>query len=176
MLIQTLQNSDLYDHPVKKFRVLETHGAWVLLTGFFAYKIKKPVNFVFLDYSTLEKRLFFCQEELRLNQLLAAELYEEIVPITGTAEKPMLNGTGPIIDYAIKMKEFPQENLFSQLLKNNQLSLALIDQLAIDIADFHAKIPSQNVDNIQGPVQQNFDQIRPLIKDHTQLNRLEVWA
>jgi aminoglycoside phosphotransferase family enzyme/predicted kinase len=183
MLIQALQNPTLYDHPIENFRVLETHGAWILLTGLFAYKIKKPVDFEFLDYSTLEKRKFCCEEEIRLNQTLASELYEKIIPITGTPEQPELDGSGTVIEYAIKMKEFPQKNLFSHLLKNHQLIPTLMDELAVIIADFHGKIPHATSEIIFGdpehvyaPVQQNFDQIRPLITEHTQLDRLEKWA
>ena len=93
-LIKALQNPELYDHPVKDFRVIETHISQVLLTGDFAYKIKKPMDFGFLDFSTLERRKRFCEEELRLNSRLAAELYLEVVPITGTPEQPRLGGDG----------------------------------------------------------------------------------
>jgi uncharacterized protein len=186
MLIQALQNSDLYDHPVTSFRVIETHCAWVLLTGYFAYKIKKPVDFDFLDYSTLEKRKFCYEEEVRLNHVLASVLYEKIIPITGTSEKPQFNGSGAVIEYAIQMKEFPQEKLFSYLIKNNQLSPTLpvlMDELAVITAQFHIQAPRATADitfgdpeHVYAPVQQNFDQIRPLIKKTDQLDRLESWT
>jgi aminoglycoside phosphotransferase family enzyme len=73
-LIHALQNPALFDHPVLQFEVIETHISWVLLTGPYAYKIKKPVNFGFLDFSTLAKRKHFCEEELRLNRRLAPTL------------------------------------------------------------------------------------------------------
>jgi len=175
-LIQALQHPHLYDHPIKHFQVLETHGAWVLLTGNFAYKIKKPVDFEFLNYSTLAKRKFYCEEEVRLNQRLAAVLYLGVIPITGSPENPVLNGSGPVIEYAIKMCEFPQSNLFSNLIQDGGVTPTLIDELAVITANFHTTLPTQNVDNIQAPVQQNFDQIRPMITEHTQLDRLETWA
>ena len=73
-LIEALQNPAIYDHPVQGFRVVETHISWVLLTGHYAYKIKKPVNLGFLDFSTLDKRRHYCEEELRLNRRLCPDL------------------------------------------------------------------------------------------------------
>ena len=96
-LIQALQNPALYDHPIDRFEVIETHISWVLLTGEYVYKIKKPVDFGFLDFSTLEKRHHYCDEELRLNQRLAPQLYLEVVAITGSEEQPRLNGPGRIL-------------------------------------------------------------------------------
>ena len=82
-LIAALQNPALYPHPVDGFQVIETHISWVLLTGPYAYKVKKPVNFGFLDFTELAAREHFCQEELRLNRRQAPELYLDLVPITG---------------------------------------------------------------------------------------------
>ena len=93
-LILALQDPALYDHPVKEFQVLETHISWVILTGDVAYKIKKPMDFGFLDFSTLERRKHFCEEELRLNRRLAQNLYLDVVPITGSAGNPELGGQG----------------------------------------------------------------------------------
>ena len=78
-LIAALQNPALYPHPVDGLQVIETHISWVLLTGPFAYKIKKPVNFGFLDFTSLEQRQHFCGEELRLNQRLTRDLYQDVV-------------------------------------------------------------------------------------------------
>ena len=94
-LIDALQNRALYDHPVERFEVVETHISWVLLTGPYAYKIKKPVNLGFLDFSTLDKRRFYCQEELRLNRRLARDLYVDVVVITGRACAPRLGASVP---------------------------------------------------------------------------------
>jgi aminoglycoside phosphotransferase family enzyme len=82
-LIRALQDPALYEHPVKDFSVIETHISWVILTGHFAYKIKKPVNLGFADFSTLAKRQYFCTEELRLNRRFAPDLYLEVVAIRG---------------------------------------------------------------------------------------------
>src|SRR5215470_9847635 len=86
-LIKALTNRALYEHATAEITVLQTHISWVVLTGPYAYKIKKPVNLGFVDFSTLAKRHFFCQEELRLNRRLAPHLYLDVVPISGTPER-----------------------------------------------------------------------------------------
>ena len=87
-LINSLMQPDIYDPPVEKCLLIETHISWVILAGPYAYKIKKSIDLGFLDFSTLEKRHFYCQEELRLNKRLAPAVYLSVVPITGTVEKP----------------------------------------------------------------------------------------
>ena len=140
MLIAALQNPALYDHPVERFEVVETHISWVLLTGPYAYKIKKPVDLGFLDFSTLEKRRFFCGEELRLNRRLAPDLYLDVVAITGSAESPRLGGAGPAIEYAVKMKQFPREGELDRVLARGELGAGHIDALAREIAAFHGRV------------------------------------
>ncbi len=112
-LIQALQDEDLYDHPVEDFTILETHISWIILAGKYAYKIKKPVNFGFLDFSSLELRHKYCQEEVRLNRRYAPDLYLGVVAIRGTDASPSFQGGGEIIEYAVKMKRFPDEQLLS---------------------------------------------------------------
>ncbi|TLY48521.1 MAG: hypothetical protein E6K54_00515 [Gammaproteobacteria bacterium] len=186
-LIKNLLSSTAYNHPTLQLGLIETHVSWVILTGKYAYKIKKPVDFGFLDFSTLKKRKHFCEEELRLGQLFASEIYLAVVPITGTVEYPQINGdTGPILEYAIKMCEFSQDNLLSTLLKQGKLSTTLIDQLGQLIAEFHKKtsIAPKNSrfglpHEVHAPTQQNFAQIIPLLsssKDIAQIKRLERWA
>ena len=84
VLIAALRDPGCYPHPVAQIEILETHISWVVLTGRYAYKIKKPVNLGFLDFTTLEKRAFYCREELRLNRRLAPALYLEVVGIGGS--------------------------------------------------------------------------------------------
>ncbi|MEK1943731.1 MAG: hypothetical protein AAAB16_25430, partial [Pseudomonas sp.] len=121
-LIAALQNPALYPHPVESFQVIETHISWVVLTGPFAYKIKKPVNFGFLDFTNLKDREHFCSEELRLNQRLTEGLYLDVLPITGSAEAPELNGSGPVIEYALKMRQFPQSQLLAEVQSRGELT------------------------------------------------------
>lgn len=185
-LIKNLLSNEPYDHPAPKLALIETHIAWVILTGKYAYKIKKPVNFGFLDFSTLEKRKYYCEEELRLGQQFSSEIYLAVVPITGTKEQPQINGAGPVLEYAIKMHEFPQENLLSSLLKRGCLTENRIEQLGELIAEFHKKAPIAPKASrfglpkeVHAPTQQNFEQIAPLLSkasDIKQLERLTAWA
>jgi aminoglycoside phosphotransferase family enzyme/predicted kinase len=185
-LIAALQNPALYPHPVDGFQVIETHISWVLLTGSYAYKIKKPVNFGFLDFTSLDARQHFCGEELRLNQRLTHDLYLEVLPVTGNPEAPQIGGEGPAFEYVLKMRQFPQENLLSALQARGELTPAHIDALARQIASFHLAAPQVAVDHPLGtpdavmmPVRQNFEQIRPLLSDKAdlqQLEALEAWA
>lgn len=185
-LIAALQNPALYPHPVEGFQLVETHISWVLLTGSYAYKIKKPVNFGFLDFTGLEARKHFCEEELRLNQRLTDDLYLEVVAICGSAEAPVLGGDTPAIEYALKMRQFPQEQLLSAVQARGELGDAHIDALAEQIAAFHLNAPRVPQDHplgsaeaVMAPVRQNFEQIRPLLGDKAdlqQLDALEAWA
>jgi len=184
-LIAALQNPTLFAHPVTQFNLIETHISWVLLTGEFAYKIKKPVDFGFLNFTTLEARKHFCEEELRLNQRLAADLYLEVLPISGSPDKPQLGGAGQPMEYAIKMRQFPQENLLNAVQARGELTAAHIDDLAAQIADFHRKTPPVaanhplcSVAAICAPMWQNFAQIEPLLSeeaDKAQLAALKGW-
>src|SRR5574344_871456 len=121
-LIAALQNPALYPHPVEGFEVIETHISWVLLTGPYAYKLKKPVDFGFLDFSSREAREHFCHEELRLNQRSARDLYLEVLPVTGSPEAPQLGGDGPVVDHLLKMRQFPQSGLLSNVLARGELT------------------------------------------------------
>src|SRR5262245_54692990 len=107
-LIESLQRPGVLGDASADVTVLETHISWVLLAGSWAYKVKKPVALGFLDFSTLDKRRAYCEEELRLNRRLAPDLYLEVIPITGAPEAPRLRGPGEAIEYAVRMKRFPQ--------------------------------------------------------------------
>ena len=167
-LIQQMMRSEFYssEAPVQ---LIQTHVSYVLLTGKYAYKLKKPVNFGFLDYSTLEKRKHFCEEELRLNQRAAAELYLEVVPISKTETDAgthyQLGDTGEVVDYAVKMQQFPQETLLTSLFDRGELTEDLLQELARVIADFHLKTYTDDrirsfgeVAQVREAFDQNFEQ------------------
>jgi len=182
-LIAALQNPLLYDHPVTAFTVLETHISWVILTGEFAYKIKKAVNFGFLDFSTLEKRRCYCQEELRLNRRFAADLYIDVVTVSGSVESPSLRGSGEPLEYAVKMRQFPQEELLSSLASRRQLTAAHIDEIVDLVADIHARIDPAGEDtdyglpeNVHHWVAENFEHIRPALTRQSQRDQLDGLA
>jgi len=141
-LIHALTNPSVYPHPVTQITIQETHISWVLLTGPFAYKIKKPVNLGFVDFSTLALRHHACLEELRLNGRLAPTLYLEVVPITGTPEVPILNGDTEPFEFAVKMRQFPLDATLDHALPKGEVQNRHIDQLAKDLARFHASLPA----------------------------------
>ena len=185
-LIAALQDPARYPHPTGDIRVIETHISWVVLTGPFAYKIKKPVDFGFLNFTELAARKHFCEEELRLNQRLAPDLYLEVLPIGGTAEAPRLGEDGEPIEYALKMSEFGQDQLLAEAQARGELTDEHIDALARQIGDFHLQTPAVPADHplstpeaIVAPMRQNFEQIRPLLTDNAdrvQLDALEAWT
>lgn len=184
-LVETLHNPACYDHPADRVKLVETHISWVFLVGDFAYKLKKPVNFGFLDFSTLSKRQHFCQEELRLNKRYAPQLYLEVVSVGGSTENPILGGS-PAIDYLVKMKRFSRDDELDRLLQQERLSTDMIEQFADYLADIHQRAPCVDprgyfgcLDAIKGPVQDNFAQLRPLLPEPAQLNQLteiEHWS
>jgi aminoglycoside phosphotransferase family enzyme/predicted kinase len=128
-----------YGKGVNRVRMIQTHTSWVFLTGTHAYKVKKPVNFGFLDYTTLSARRFFCAEEFRLNQILSPDIYIEVLPITETRGRLKLGGRGRVIDYCLAMKELPQEWIMTEQLRHDRVTFEHIDQIARSIADFHAR-------------------------------------
>jgi aminoglycoside phosphotransferase family enzyme/predicted kinase len=122
-------------------QVIETHISAVLLAGEFAYKLKKPVDLGFVDFTRRSARRHFCREELRLNRRLAPQLYLAVVPICGRRDAPRLGGDGRAIDYAVKMRRCPASAQFDRLLEHGQLRTAQLDALVARIAQFHAELP-----------------------------------
>jgi aminoglycoside phosphotransferase family enzyme/predicted kinase len=120
--------------------VIETHISYVLLAGGHAYKIKKAVSLGFVDFSTLALRRHYCEEELRLNRRLAPAVYLDVVPIAGNVDRPEPGGEGEAIEYAVRMREFPQEALLSRELERGELLPQEIDSLAAVVAAFHARV------------------------------------
>lgn len=168
-LVSALCDPARYPHPATPVEHIETHISHVLLAGDYAYKIKKPVNLGFLDFTTLAARRFYCEEELRLNRRLAPKLYLEVVPIGGSAQAPVLAAASGIIEYALKMQRFPQEALFDRLASRGELTGGHIDALAGVIADFHGRVERARVTDPYGaapavgePMRQNFAQLRQL--------------
>jgi len=122
-------------------QLIETHISWVLLTRDHAYKIKKPVKLPFVDYRSLEARRNFCEEELRLNKRLAPSLYLGVARITGSHRAPSLDGPGAALEYAVRMKRFPDGALFGERVAAQSLAAEQVDALAALLADFHDHAP-----------------------------------
>lgn len=186
-LIHQLGNPHCYDHPTDSIQHVETHISHILLSGPFAYKIKKPLNLGFLDFSTLGKRQHACQEEVRLNQRLAPATYLGVVPITGSPSDPHINGTGAPFEYAVKMRQFPPDATLDLQAEHGQLTSTHIEAIGTSVARFHlegcartdADDPWGAPDQVWHPVAQNFMQISPLLtdlSDRQQLDALQKWS
>ncbi len=184
--ITRMFDPDVYDHPVDHVELIETHISWVLLTGQHAYKVKKPVNFGFLDFSTLELRRECCEQELRLNKRLAPDIYLEVVSITDAPDKLTINGDGEVVEYAVRMSQFPQSAQFDNMLAAGILNDNHIDALAHMVAKFHQSIQVAdesmdfgNAESVYGPVEENFIQISDHMDTHAYadaLSQLQQWS
>ena len=170
-LITRMQQADFYPHTVaKNIKLTQTHASCVFLTGDYAYKIKKSVDYGFFDYSTLNKRKYFLDTELRLNQKIAPELYLEVIPIGKFNDRLVFNNSDNIVEYALKMRQFPQKNLFSNLLKAGKLSCDCFIELGKIVAQFHADAETNEyitsfgtVDNISAAFTENYQQSQKYI-------------
>ena len=167
-LVAALGDPRAFAHPVDAVKVIETHISWVLLAGEFAYKIKKPIKLPFLDFGDLASRRFFCLEELRLNRRVAPHLYLDVVPIAGDPPR-MDSREGPAIEYAVKMRRFPQSALAAAVAARGELEPAHVDRLAACVAAMHAGaergLPDGCSDSAAlavAPALENFDEIAGL--------------
>jgi len=165
--LASLLDPAAYPEPVTCVQMLQTHISWIFLTDTHAWKIKKPVNFGFLDFSTPEKRLFYCNEELRLNRRLSPDMYEAVVELIETEEgKAAFHGKGKVIDHAVLMKRLPADRMFDRLIDENRIGDMEIDTLSSIVADFHKNAASSEkiseygrLENIRLNWQENFDQV-----------------
>ena len=185
-LLAALSRPTVFGPDCTRVERLDTHISCVFLTGRYAYKIKKAVDFGFLDFRALAARRHFCEEELRLNRRLAPALYLDLVPITGSVDVPVLGGDGPVLEYAVKMSEFPQVALASRIVERGELSLADIDALAAKVAAFHDASGVVHRDSAFGSpneilraARQNFEQLRPHLEtkaEREELEELRAWT
>jgi len=143
-VVEALMKPDAYDEEPGQIELTQTHISFVFLTRNFVYKVKKAVNFGFLDFATLEKRHYFCQKELDLNRRLCGDMYVEVVPIN-RSETIKMKGEGETVEYAVKMKRIPQEKMMSKLLDRKKVDDKLIDKMARIIAKFHSKAETNKI-------------------------------
>lgn len=136
-LIDLLSDRYSYSHPCNGVRVLQTHISVVFLAGNFAYKIKKPRNLGFLDFTSLEKRKHFCLEEVRLNKRFAGDVYLGALPIAARNNGLRIGGEGEPIEWCVQMKRLPDEATFGQMLRQGQIGEREIKTLAMRVASFH---------------------------------------
>jgi hypothetical protein len=150
--------------------VIETHISWVLVAGACAYKIKKPVRFGFLDFSTLDAQHHFCKEEVRLNRRLVPALYIGVVPVHAAATGPALGAHGPVIEYAVKMHRLPPLSLASERLARGALDAGQLARLAWRLAAFHRAAPVADAgssfgraERVRGDAVRALDGLEPLV-------------
>ncbi len=137
-VVEALKKPEAYDEEPGQIELKQTHISFIFLTRNYAYKVKKAVNFGFLDFSTLEKRGFFCQKELDLNRRLCRDMYLEVVPVK-RSDVIKMKGEGVTIEFAVKMKRIPEETMMTKLLEEDKVDKKLIDRIAQIIAEFHSK-------------------------------------
>jgi len=185
--IQYLQRGSSYPHPADNVQLVQTHISFVLLAGDFVYKWKKPVNFGFLDFSTLEKRKQYCEQELMLNRRLCPDLYLDIVTVNHGGDQYLLNGTGEVVEYGIKMVRMPEERMMGRIIAAGQLTSGHLDSIIEVLVPFY-----QQAEGTEGIVEfgraasvavnvlENFEQTEPFVDQgaisRDQLRRIEGYA
>ncbi|MGV1100620.1 hypothetical protein ACUUL3_14585 [Thiovibrio sp. JS02] len=137
--IRFLLTSEAYPHPAPEVKLIQTHISYVLLAGDFVYKIKKPVDFGFLNFTTLEKRKYFCEQELTLNRRLCPSLYLGLVAVNQEGEKFSLAGPGSPVEYAVKMARMPEEKMMGRVIAQGKLSRETIDRIVALLVPFYQK-------------------------------------
>lgn len=175
-VIRALLKPGAYPHPVADLQLLETHLSWVILTGPYAYKIKKPVAFGFVDFSTEALRGQACREELRLNRRLSPQRYLDLVAVVGP-------GDGPELTQAVRMVQFDQSQLLPAVLERGALSEPLIAAFAKHLARFHGDAAQAPIDSPWGlpaaviqPVQDNLTALASCSTEAARLGRLGHWV
>ncbi len=136
-LIKALLDPKVYPDAPPAVELVQTQISYVLLAGEYVYKIKKPVDMGFLDYSTLEKRLYYCRKELELNRRLCADTYLDVIPITLEKGAIAFGGKGAAQEYAVKMRRLPPERLMDALLARNEVTPEMVGRVADILVNFH---------------------------------------
>ncbi len=168
--IQALLKPTAYPHPVDSVQLVQTHISFVLLAGDFVYKFKKPVDFGFLDFSTLEKRKHCCEQELLLNRRLCPEIYLGLVEVNDENGKPVLDGAGAVIEYGVKMRRMPEERMMVKVIDRGELTSAHVEDLVEVLVSFYEQAErSEEIDDfgtaeaVSLNVLENFEQTQGFI-------------
>jgi len=169
-IIEELSRPEAWPDQVDSVEVLQTHISVIFLAGDQVLKVKKPVDFGFLDFTTLEKRRHFCEEEVRLNRRLSPDIYLGVLPVTTGADGLRFGGPGNPVEYAVLMRRLDEEKLLSSLLESERAGPADMERVARKIAAFHKGTPaSPEITRIGGTeavifnTEENFEQIQPYI-------------
>jgi aminoglycoside phosphotransferase family enzyme len=169
-VVKALMTPAAYDDAAGKIEIIQTHISYVFLTRKFVYKVKKAVNLGFLDFTTLEKRRFYCEKEVELNRRLCRDMYLEVVPINKLDSFIKVKGEGETVEYAVKMKRMPKDRMMNSLLEKSQVDKKLIDRIARIVADFHSKAETSartskfgSLAIIKGNWNENYEQTREFV-------------
>lgn len=186
-LIQSLLAGRGFSTPPTAVELVETHISWIVLADDHVYKLKKPVDLGFVDFSTLPRRRHFCEEELRLNRRSAPDIYLDVVPISGTETSPRIGDDSAPFEYALRMRRFDQGGIMNHLADRGELDTDVAGSLAHAIAEFHEDIrvdkPRYPFDDILHhnwkPVKKVLDQLDSLVSTDDEkkaLSRLNTWC
>src|SRR6185369_12047720 len=137
-ILESLRKPTAYPVQTRTVELIQTHISWLFLTDTHVFKIKKPVNFGFLDFSTLELRRFYCNEELRLNRRLCPDIYERVIELRETGAGVSFAGNGEVIEYAVMMKRLPGDRMLDVLVDSGRISVQEIQAVALEICRFHS--------------------------------------
>ncbi|MBI4329567.1 MAG: AAA family ATPase [Chloroflexi bacterium] len=170
-VVQLLLDPASYPEKPQRIEHVQTHISHVFLTGTHAYKLKKAVGFGFLDFTTLEKRRFYCEEEVRLNRRLSPEIYLGVVPVVRRADGSLALGeTGEAVDYTVKMLQLPQERMLDARLRRGDVTTEMVDALGRRVAEFHQQAETGpqiakagDLDSVRFNVEENFEQTAAVI-------------
>ncbi len=181
-----MTNPSVYPEPTTNVEVNQTQMSLVFITDDYVYKIKKPVNLGYLDYSTLARRQYYCEREVSLNRRLCPDVYLKVVKITAKAGKISLEDHGEVIEYAVKMRRLPRERMLDVLLANGKATPEMMRQVAGIVAVFHQKAVSDEktgecgrIETIIYNTEENFFQTQKYIGqvfDRKQYDRLAVYT
>jgi len=184
--VQALLSAGCYPHQADRVRLIETHISWVLLAGEFAYKIKKAVDFGFLDFTGLADRKHYCEEEVRLNRRLAPGLYLDVATLRSKDGELQFGDDGEIVEYAVRMRRFEQANQLNKQLESGLLVESDMDEIARLIGAFHNDSPCADVDDAWGtneaivaPARENFVHLDDALRCGRRgalVQRLHTWT
>lgn len=172
-----------FPHPVTKLEARETHISWIVLTGPYAYKIKKPVRFPFLDASTLERRRWLCEEELRLNRRFAPDLYVDVVPIARDGGRLVVGGNGPPVEFAVRMYQFDSSQELAARLDQHAVTPDDMRSIASRVAESHRRAaiapaagPFGTFEKVRAPMLDNFSLLRSHLQGANELGQIDRLA
>lgn len=185
--IDALLDRRSYEHPAEDVQLIQTHISYVLIAGDYVYKFKKPVDFGFLDFSTLEKRGYYCQQELILNRRLCPEIYLDRVTVNRAKQGYRLDGSGELVEYGVKMKRMDERRMMGRVIADGALQKSHLDAVVDTLVPFYAEAEANDEIRSYGRpeavavnVQENFEQTESFVGgaalSRAQFDRISSYA